>query len=163
MRAQTGLAIIVLLLAISTPARGQQIAFTFRNLIDCPITISSFLETKAYGFESVVLRNDVDRPVTAVYLRVAMRTESGDEVVEDRRVDIFLEPHDTKRAMTGLGHVEGLRVKARSLHRERAIAILSVKLIEYDDRTSWQPAGSVEGIPGEDSTPPPLPRLIPNK
>ena len=81
------MAAVVLALASSAPAFCQQVAFTARgSSFDCPVAISSFVESKAYGFESVVLENDGDLPVAAVYLRVTFQTEAGSEIVEERRV-----------------------------------------------------------------------------
>ncbi len=127
----------VLALASAGPALCQQVAFTTRNLVDCPVEISSFAESKVYGFDSVVLRNDGDRAMTAVYLQVTFRNGRDDEVVEDRRVDVEIEPQGSKRAIAGLGHIEGLRLKTKSAREQKALAILSVKQVEFVDGTGW--------------------------
>lgn len=139
----------VLALASSAGALCQQVAFTTRNLLDCPVEISSFAGSKAYGFESVVLRNEGDRTLAAVYLQVAFRNGPEDEVVEERRVDVEIEPHGSKRANADLGHAEGLRLKAKSAREEKTLAILSVKRVEFTDGTGWESKGPVEGVPIE--------------
>ncbi len=111
-----------------------------------PVAISSFAQSKVYGFESVRLENDGDAAVTAVELTVTLRTDAGEEVAEERRVAAELPPHDAKRVIADLGHVQGLGQKVKSARQEKGLAILTVKLVEFADGTVWQPK-PVEGIP----------------
>ncbi len=57
-----------------------------------------------------------------------------------------LAPHDAKKVITDLGHVQGLGQKVKSARQEKGLAILTVKLVEFADGTVWQPKPA-EGIP----------------
>lgn len=142
---------VTLALAGSSSASDPDLAFTTRNPFDCPVAISSFVQSKAYGFESVRLENEGAAAVTAVEFTVTLRTDAGDEVAEERRVGAELQPHDAKKVIADLGHVEGLGQKVKSGRQEKGLAILTVKLVEFADGTSWQPK-PVEGVP---EVPPP--------
>ncbi len=139
--------LLVLIAAALALASDPELAFTTRNSFDCPVAITSFEQSKVYGFESLRLRNDGDASVAAVELTVTLRTEAGDEVAEERRVAVELPPHDAKRVIADLGHVEGLGQKLKSARLEKGLAILTVKLVEFADGTSWQPKGPVQGVP----------------
>lgn len=105
--------LLILIGAALTLAADPEVAFTSSNPFDSPVVISSFAQSKVYGFESVKLQNDGDIPVTAVELTVTLRTDAGDEVAEERRVAADLAPHDTKPVVADLGHVQGLAQKVR--------------------------------------------------
>jgi hypothetical protein len=144
MRPMRFLILIVVALAL---ASDPDIAFTTRNPFDCPVSISSFAQSKVYGFESVRLKNDGDASVAAVELTVTLRTDSGDEVAEERRVAAELQPHDAKSVIADLGHVQGLGQKVQSARQQKGMAILTVKLVEFADGSIWQPKEPVQGIP----------------
>jgi hypothetical protein len=150
------LAAAMLALGACPRADCQQVAFTSRGIsLDCPITISSFTETKAHGFESVVLSNDGELAVSAVYLEVTFRTDAGEETVDERRVTVEIDPHEAKRAIADLGDVTGLRQKAKSARQDKALAILSVKSVEFQNGTVWRPRGPAEGTPIDPPVKPP--------
>jgi hypothetical protein len=144
--------VLILIAAVLALASDPDLAFTTRNPFDCPVAISSFAQSKVYGFESVRLQNDGDASVTAVELTVTLRTDAGDEIAEERRVAAELQPHDAKSVVADLGHVQGLGQKVRSARQEKGLAILTVKLVEFADGSLWQPKEPVEGIP---EVPPP--------
>jgi hypothetical protein len=147
---------LLILIAVALAlASDPELAFTTRNPFDCPVSISSFAQSKAYGFESVRLANEGDTPVSAVELTVTLRTDAGEEVAEERRVATELPPHDAQKVVADLGHVEGLGQKVKSARQEKGLAILTVKLVEFADGTLWQPK-PVEGIP--EIAPPSRPR-----
>ncbi len=148
--------LLILIAATLALASDPELAFTSRNPFDCPVSISSFAQSKVYGFESVRLQNDGDASVTAVDLTVTLRTDLGDEVAEERRVAAELGPHDAKTAVADLGHVQGLGQKLKSARQEKGLAILTVKLVEFADGTLWQPGEPVEGVPAV--KPPSVPR-----
>jgi hypothetical protein len=60
-----------------------------------------------------------------------------------RRVAVALPPHDAKSVVADLGHVQGLGQKVK----QKGLAILTVKLVEFADGTLWQPSEPVQGIP----------------
>jgi hypothetical protein len=128
------------LLTACLPVFGQQVAFTTRTFIESPIVLSSFAQSKVFGFETVMLSNDGDLPVTAVRLQVSFRTVQGDEIVEDRRFAVELRPRETKRTVIDLGHIQALQGKLTHGREDtRGLAILSVRMVEFGDGTSWQP------------------------
>src|SRR5580658_5252461 len=139
--------LLILVAAALALASDPDIAFTTRNSFDCPVSISSFAQSKVYGFESVKLKNDGDASVTAVELTVTLQTDAGDEVAEERRVAAELQPHDTKSVVADLGHMQGLGQKVKSARQEKGMAILTVKLVEFADGTLWRPKEPVQGIP----------------
>jgi hypothetical protein len=137
----------LLLVLTSATLWGQQIAFTLRGrLIQCPVTVSSFTQSKEFGFDSIVLRNESAQPIEAVRFQVVFRTETGDEPVDGARVVIRLEPKDSKRLSIGLGQVTALTQKAKSAHQAAGLAILSVESVELPDGSVlWRDSGPVEG------------------
>jgi len=139
--------LLILVAAALALASDPDLAFTSRNPFDCPVAISSFAQSKVYGFESVRLQNDGDASVIAVELTVTLRTDAGDEVAEERRVAVELPPHDAEKVVADLGHVQGLGQKVKSERQGKGLAILTVKLVEFADGTLWQPKEPVQGIP----------------
>ena len=95
-------------------------------------------------------------PVRAVRLRVVLRTRAGEEVTDDRRIGVDLPPLDRKRVVVGLGHIEGLRQKAKSRGEEAGLATISIASVEFGDGSVWEAGGPTEGVPIE---PLPLPRI----
>src|SRR5271154_2751656 len=93
---------------LSAPICGQQVAFTSRAHLQCPMIVASTQESKVYGFESVVLQSDSANPVRAVRLKVTFRTRAGEEITDERRFVVDMEPRDKKRVVVDLGHIEGL-------------------------------------------------------
>jgi hypothetical protein len=155
-RIPNNLAALFLLLAGSWPVLGQQVAFTTRSFIESPIVLSSFAQSKVFGFETVMLMNDGDVPVTAVRLQVAFRTLEGDEIVEDRRFAVELRPRETKRTLVDLGHIQALQQKlTHGRDATRGLAILSVRMVEFGDGTSWQPGLPVARDPLQPAAIPP--------
>jgi hypothetical protein len=147
--------LLILIAAVLVLASGPELAFTTRNPFDCPVSLASFVQSKVYGFESVRLENDGDAPITAVELTVTLRTDAGDEVTEERRVPAELQPHDAKKVVADLGHMEGLGQKVKSAGFGKGLVILTVKTVEFADGTLWQPK-PVEGI--REVPPPSRPR-----
>ncbi len=126
---------------------GQQIAFTSRAHIQCPLIVTSTQESKTYGFESIILQNDEATPVRAIRLKVTFKTGAGEEITDDRRVPVDMDAHDHKRVVIDLGHIEGLRQKTKSRHQESGLAILTITSVEFQDGTLWDDPGSVVGTP----------------
>jgi hypothetical protein len=136
---------------------GQQIAFTSRVHIQAPVVIATTQESKTYGFESIELKGDATLPVRAVRFRVTFKTRAGEEVTDERRIVVNLEPRENKRVVIDLGHIEGLRQKAKSRQQESGLAILTVTAVEFEDGSIWEDSGPIEGTPIS------LPLLIPKK
>jgi hypothetical protein len=137
------------LLAILTciTAFSQQLSFTSRAYIESPVVLTSIESSKEFGFDSVVVRNDGPRPITALHLQVTFRTPAGDEVADERRVAVNLDQRDIKRLEIGLGDVEGLKQKAKSRKQPSALVILTVESIEFLDGGEWKQTERDRGIP----------------
>lgn len=138
-------ALLFVLTAVA--AQAQQIAFTLRgHLIQCPVIVSSFTQSKQFGFDSIVLRNESDQSIEAVRFQVVFRTDTGDEPVDGRRIVVRLGPRDSKRLSIGLGQVTALTQRAKSAHQAAGLAILSVESVELPDGSVlWRDSGPVEG------------------
>ncbi len=136
-------------------AVGQQLAFTSRADLQSPVVIDSVLSSKDFGFESVALRNEGPEAISAVHFRIVFRTEAGDEIADERRVGMNIDPHDGKTARIGLGEVTGLRQLARSRKQASALVILMVDSVEFRDGGEWKPREPQSGTPliGVPSTP----------
>jgi hypothetical protein len=126
---------------------GQELAFTSRAYFQSPVIISSVQGSKEFGFDSVVLRNDGPRAVTAVRLQVTFRTGAGDEIPEERRVPVNLDPHADRRLLVDLGQVDGLKQLAKSRKQESALVILTVEAVEFQDGGEWKQTEPERGVP----------------
>jgi hypothetical protein len=126
---------------------GQQVAFTSRIHLQSPVIVTSTQESKVYGFESVEIQSDSANPVRAVRLKVTFKTRAGEEITDERRFVVDMEARDKKRLTVDLGHIEGLRQKARSREQESGLAILTVAAVEFEDGSIWEDDGPVQGMP----------------
>jgi hypothetical protein len=149
MNARLPFCLIPVLAAVITPlaAFGQQLAFTSRGDLQSPVVIDSVLSSKEFGFESVALRNEGRDTISAVYFRIVFRTDAGDEVADERRISVIIDPHDGKTARVDLGEVTGLRQLARSRKQASALVILTVESVEFRDGGEWKPKEPQSGIP----------------
>ena len=152
MSARLHVCLIPVLAAFITPlaALGQQLAFTSRADLQSPVVIDSVLSSKEFGFESVALRNEGAEAISAVHFRIVFRTDAGDEVADERRVGVIIDPHDGKTARLGLGEVIGLRQLARSRKQASALVILTVESVEFRNGGEWKPEDPQTGIPLRD-------------
>ncbi len=128
----------------------QQIGFTSRIYLRSPVLVSSIESSKEFGFESVVLRNDGPDAIRAVHFRITLRVGTDDEVADERRVAVSIEPVTSKRVPIELGHVVGLRQLVKSRNQTTALAILTIESIEFEDGREWQETeqnGTPQDIP----------------
>jgi hypothetical protein len=144
------------MLALSTilfllpAAFGQQLAFTSRSYVQSPVVISSVEPSKEFGFDSIVLRNDSSNTIAAVHFQITFRTDAGDEIADERRVAVSLDPRDSKRLVIGLAQIEGLKQQARSRKQESGLAILTIESVEFLDGSEWKQAERDQGLPIDD-------------
>src|SRR5580700_8913036 len=110
---RVGIVLILLAVANCGTAFCQQLAFTSRTYVQSPVTIASVEGSKEFGFDSVTLRNDGPNAISAVHFQITLRTGDGDEIADDRRVAVSLDPRDTRRVVVGLAQIEGLKQLAR--------------------------------------------------
>jgi hypothetical protein len=136
-------------------AFSQQMAFTSRTYVQSPVIISSVERSKEFGFDSVVLRNDAPNPIRAVHFQIVFRSGAGDEIADERRVAVTLEPRDSKRLIVGLAQIEGLRQQARSRKQASALVILTIESVEFEGGGEWKQTERDRGIPLDPAQQPP--------
>jgi hypothetical protein len=139
MRKQTG----ILIFCISHALSAQQLAFTSRTHLQSPVIIESIESSRDYGFESLVLRNDAPNVVIAVRFLITLHSRSGDEVADDRRVPVQVNPRETKRITLGMAQIKGLKDQLRSYRQDDGLAILTIEALEFRDGTEWKRPTSV--------------------
>ena len=141
------IATIFFVLLIGTLLCGQQIAFTSRVHLQSPVVITSIQESKTYGFDSPMLHADSGGPVRAVRFKVTFKTIAGEEITDDRRVVVDMEPRDRKIVIVDLGHIEGLKQLAKSRQQKDGLAIITVAAVEFQDGTVWEESSPVQEMP----------------
>lgn len=132
---------------VASSALAQQVAFTSRAYVLSPVTVVSFDSSKEYGFDSLTIRNDGGRAVIAVHVQIVFHSAAGDEVADERRVQVDLDPRDTRRFAVALGQLEGLRQLARSRRQSSALAILTIEAVEFADGSEWKQSEREQGAP----------------
>jgi hypothetical protein len=131
---------------LQLPAFGQQLAFTSRTYVQSPVVITSVEGSKEFGFDSVTLRNDGSNAIVAIHFQITVRTGAGDEIADERRVAVSLDPRDSRRVVVGLAQIEGLKQQARSRQLESALVILTVESIEFEGGGEWKQTERDRGI-----------------
>ena len=85
------------------------------------------------------MRNEGNAAVSAVKFLITVRAEGADdEVADERRVAVSLEPRDSKKIAIGMGHVEGLKQRAKSRKQDAALVIITVEAVEFADGSEWK-------------------------
>jgi hypothetical protein len=125
----------------------QQVAFTSRTYVQSPVVITSVEPSKEFGFDSVVLRNDGPNAISAVHFQITFRTEAGDEIADERRVPVSLDPRDSKRVLVGLAQIEAFRQQAKSRKVDSALVILTIESVEFEDGSEWKQTERDSGAP----------------
>jgi hypothetical protein len=134
-------------LIFASSAFAQQVAFTSRAYVLSPVTIVSTDASKQFGFESITLRNDGPHAITAVHVQIMFHSEVGEEIADERRVAVNIDPRETRRFVVDLGHVDGLKQLARSRRQPSALAILTVESVEFADGSEWKQSERDHGAP----------------
>ena len=129
------------------PAFSQQIAFTSRTYVQSPVVMMSVEQSKEFGFDSVILRNDGPNAISALHFQITLRTGAGDEIADERRIAVSLEPRDSKRLVVGLAQIEGLRQQAKSRKLESALVILTIESVEFEGGGEWKQTERDSGTP----------------
>lgn len=130
-----GVAIAVL---VCGAAAAQQVHFTSRASLESPVAVASVHASKEYGFYSLTLRNDGPDAVAAVYLRVTLRSGEQEEIADERRVGVMLEPRGSKDVVVAMGHIEGLRQLTKTRRQTDALAVLTVERVEFAGGREWR-------------------------
>ena len=116
---------------------AQNLVFTTRVHLACPVLMSAVAQTKDLGFDSVLIRNESKKTIDMVHLSVSLTTESGEEIVEKASFLVMLAPGQSKRMSVGMGHVPELTQKAHSSHWPVVHATLFVTSADFTDGTLW--------------------------
>jgi len=122
---------------LSLSASAQQIVFTSRTPLDCPLTIGTIENSKDTGFQFVTLRNDSRQPLLAGTLSVSLLSDSGEETVETAAFLLDLQPGESKRVELGMGKIRDITEKIHAAQSRTARAILFVDSIDYSDGERW--------------------------
>src|SRR5580700_8745569 len=147
MRQLVRMALTLLALVNCAPAFAQQLAFTSRTYVQSPVVITSVEGSKEFGFNSVAIRNDGPSAVGAIHFLITFRTAAGDEIADERRVAVDIEPRDAKRIVVDLAQIEGLKQQARSRKQESALVILTIESVEFEDGSEWKQTERDRGTP----------------
>jgi hypothetical protein len=141
---------LCLIAMMATSASAQNLVFTTRVHVACPVQMSAIAQTKDLGFQSVVFHNDTRKPIDTVHLSVSLWLESGEEIVENASFLVMLAPGESKRVTVGMGRVAELTNKARASHRPVQV-ILFVHAADFTDGESWSGDEPYIDIPTERS------------
>jgi hypothetical protein len=121
-------------------ASAQNLVFTTKVHLACPVHMSAIAQTKDVGFDSVLFRNESKKTIDTVQLNVSLTTESGEEIVEKATFLLMLTPGQSRRVSVGLGHVPELTNKAHLSHWRVVQATLFVASADFTDGTQWDGA-----------------------
>jgi len=139
--------LLALCLAASLAQAGQ-LVFTTVTPGSCPVWISAPERSKDFGFQSLAVLNDSDKPIQSVHLKVTFSTgEPREEVVDSGHVYLDLDPGQQKRLDVFLGRIEALNQKLKSLRRQIAWVKITVESAEFVDGSRWDPDAPSNGIP----------------
>jgi hypothetical protein len=116
----------------------QELAFTSRTYLRCPVVITSVEHSTAYGFDSVVLLNDGSSPISAVHFQITLRAGGEDEIIDERRVAVNIDPRDSKRLTIELARIEAIRQRAKSREQASALVIITIESVEFQDGGVWK-------------------------
>jgi hypothetical protein len=118
-------------------ASAQNLVFTTRVHLDCPVQMSAIAQTKDVGFDSVLLRNESKKTIDTIHMNVSLTTESGEEIVEKGSFLVMLAPGQSKRVSVGMGRVTELTNKAHSSRWPVVRAVLFVASADFTDGSRW--------------------------
>jgi hypothetical protein len=137
----------LLWLIAASSAFAQHVSFTSRAYVLSPVTIVSFDSSKEYGFDSLTIRNEGAQAIVALHVQIMFHGEAGDEIAGERRVQVDVDPRDTRRLAAGMGDIEGLKQLARSRRQSSALAILTIESVEFADGSEWKQSEREQGAP----------------
>ena len=128
------------LLFAGTLAHAERLVFTMLTWPTCPVLASAAEQSKDFGFQSVLFRNDSEKSIHALYLTVTFYTAKSrerEEAVDSGHVYIELEPGEEKRLDVFLARTEALNQKAKSAGQDVAWVKLFIDSAEFADGSRW--------------------------
>lgn len=139
---------VLLLCVAAALAQAEHLVFTTITPGSCPVWISSPEKSKDFGFQSLDILNDSDKPIQSLHLKVLFSTGSRqEELVDSGHIYMDLEPGQEKRLEVFLGRIEALNQKLKSLRREVAWVKITVESAEFTDGSRWDPDAPSNGVP----------------
>ena len=124
-------------------ACAEQLVFTTVTPGTCPVWISAPEQSRDFGFQSLAVLNDSDKPVESVHFTVTFSTGRAgqlEEIVDSGHVYVALQPGEEKRLDVFLGRIEALHQKLRSMKQQVAWVKVTVESAEFTDGSRWDPA-----------------------
>jgi hypothetical protein len=138
------------LLFTAVLAHAQHIYFTMLTPPTCPVAIEALTQSKDFGFQSALFRNESRQSVESVHLRVTLSSSRAPEqIVDSGHIYIALEPGDRRSQDIFLGRMQSLNQRAKFDHLEIARAMISVESVEFADGSRWSVDGPVVFEPVE--------------
>lgn len=132
------------LLLASVLAQAQHIYFTTLTPPTCPIVLEGLTQSKDFGFQSALFRNDSSQVVESVHLKVTLSSaQRPEQIVDSGHIYIAMEPGDRKSQDVFLGRMQALNQRAKFDHLEIARAMISVESVEFADGSRWNVDGPV--------------------
>lgn len=118
-------------------AHAQHIVFTMRTHPTCPVLISSLTSSNDFGFQTLALVGDSEKPIESMYLTVVLVSDSREEVVDGGRIFARLDSGERKTVDAFLGRIQALTERAKEWKLPLARAIVYVDSVEFADGTRW--------------------------
>lgn len=138
----------------SVLAQAQHIYFTTLTPPTCPVVVESLTQSKDFGFQSALFRNDSGQVVESVHLKVTLSSaQRPEQIVDSGHIYIALEPGDRKSQDLFLGRMQALNQRAKFDHLDVARAMISVESVEFTDGSRWNVDGPVVFDPVEPARP----------
>jgi len=148
--------LLLALFLAGTVAHAERVVFTMLTAPTCPVLASAPEQSKDFGFQTVLFRNDAEKPLQSVYLTVTFytaKTRDREEIVDSGHVYLNLGPGEMKRIDVFLGRIQALLQKMKSIREEVAWAKLFVSGAEFTDGSRWEMDKPPEGVPAQEISP----------
>ncbi len=141
---------LLVLVFVATLAHAERLVFTMLTGPTCPVLASAPEQSKDFGFQSLLFRNDSDKPIQTLSMTVVFYTAKSrdrEEIVDSGHIYIALDPGEQKRMDVFLGRIEALTQKAKSAGQDVAWVKLFIDTAEFADGTRWESNPPSQGAP----------------
>jgi hypothetical protein len=120
-------------------AHAEHLVFTMLTFPTCPVLVTAPEQSKDFGFQSVLFRNDSYKAIESVSLTVTFHAaeRENDEIVDSSHVYLDLQPGEEKRLDVFLARIEALMQKAQSENKDLVFVTLFADSAEFADGTRW--------------------------
>jgi|SRR5579862_9042833 len=133
------LRVCIALVFAGTLARAEHLVFTMLTSPTCPVLITAAQQSRDFGFQSVLFRNDSYQSIQSVSLTVTFHAaeRENDEIVDSSRVYLDLQPGEEKRLDVFLARIEALLQKTRAEGKDVVWVTLFADSADFADGTRW--------------------------